>query len=680
MWRQVVAQSPGKNAPTAEVVRYDVGWKALNTMLKSGRSLSGHERNCCFLNTRGGRFADISAAANIDFDDDGRVLALTDWDFDGDIDFWIANRTGPQVRFLRNDTDNQHGFVAFRLEGVQCNRDAIGARVELHLADGTDHPLRIRTLRAGEGYLAQSSKWLHFGLGDANRIDHVVVRWPDGSRETIGPIQPNQRYKIRQGTGRAEAWNPPQRSVTLTPSEVKVPPSTDKSRIVLIAPVPIPDMKYTGRAGGAEEPIASGSGRPRLINLWATWCMPCLQELNEWQSHRDDLQQSGLDVVAINVDEPIADRAAQLAKINQTLDSMEFPFASGYGSVELVNQFDVLQRALLARQRPLPVPSSFLIDAGGNLRIIYKGPVDVKQIVADAQLLDASPAEIVTASVPFEGIWLGQPAGSSPNQIAVKFIEGGFVKQAEQYIRKMVPMEIDNPRYKPAEMYVLLGALCLDQKRYEESADAFQKALELNPNHRQSHIELAGILRHLKQPAKAAAHYERALERRPNDPELRLELGLSLIDQGDPQAALRELVKSVDLRPTAIAHHILGTTLIQLGRVPEAMTSFNAALKLNPRLVASANNLAWLLATNETVRDGARAVTLLENLLQKREARTPGNLDTLAAAYAESGRFDEAIKTATEAVRLAKAEGDVRKSRSIQKRLSLYQQSKPYRE
>ena len=110
-------------------MRYDVGWKALNTMLKSGRSLSGHERNCCFLNTRGGRFADISGVANIDFDDDGRVLALADWDFDGDIDFWIANRTGPQVRFLRNDDDNDFGFVAFMLEGTSCNRDAIGARL-----------------------------------------------------------------------------------------------------------------------------------------------------------------------------------------------------------------------------------------------------------------------------------------------------------------------------------------------------------------------------------------------------------------------------------------------------------------------------------------------------------------------------------------------------------------------
>ena len=56
-----------------------------------------------------------------------------DWDFDGDLDLWIANRSGPQVRFLRNDLVTPHHFLAIRLEGKTCNRDAIGARVELTL-------------------------------------------------------------------------------------------------------------------------------------------------------------------------------------------------------------------------------------------------------------------------------------------------------------------------------------------------------------------------------------------------------------------------------------------------------------------------------------------------------------------------------------------------------------------
>ena len=116
MWRQVVAQSPGENAADSDVLRYDVGWKALNTMLKAGRSLSGNERNCAFLNTGGSRFADISQATGLDFDDDGRAVASVDWDQDGDLDFWISNRTAPQTRFLRNNTDQTNHFIQLRLQ------------------------------------------------------------------------------------------------------------------------------------------------------------------------------------------------------------------------------------------------------------------------------------------------------------------------------------------------------------------------------------------------------------------------------------------------------------------------------------------------------------------------------------------------------------------------------------
>ena len=135
-----------------------------------GISWSGHERNCCYLNTGDGRFANISAASGLDFMDDARACALVDWDHDGDVDLWSVNRTAPQVRMLRNDTPSDHHYLALRLEGRTCNRDAIGARVEVTLKDEqSGNPQMIKTLRAGEGFLSQSSKWLHFGLG---KLDH----------------------------------------------------------------------------------------------------------------------------------------------------------------------------------------------------------------------------------------------------------------------------------------------------------------------------------------------------------------------------------------------------------------------------------------------------------------------------------------------------------------------------
>ncbi len=107
----------------------------MNRLLHQGRSFSGREANRAFLNTGSGRFADISAASGLDFLDDGRAVAVADWDFDGDLDLWITNRTAPRVRFLRNNLKSESGHVAIKLQGNggSTNRDAIGARIELHL-------------------------------------------------------------------------------------------------------------------------------------------------------------------------------------------------------------------------------------------------------------------------------------------------------------------------------------------------------------------------------------------------------------------------------------------------------------------------------------------------------------------------------------------------------------------
>ena len=88
---------------------------ALSSMIDSGRSFSGRERNCVFLNTRDGRFANLSAGSGLDFPDDGRALAVCDWDQDGDLDLWLSARTGPMLRFVRNDSGDGHNFVAVRL-------------------------------------------------------------------------------------------------------------------------------------------------------------------------------------------------------------------------------------------------------------------------------------------------------------------------------------------------------------------------------------------------------------------------------------------------------------------------------------------------------------------------------------------------------------------------------------
>jgi hypothetical protein len=245
--------------------------RALHGLVASGRSFSGHERHTCFLNTGGARFANISGVSGLDYPDDGRGVAVTDWDLDGDQDLWIVNRNGPQVRFLRNDAPTDHAFLALRLvgNGTTSNRDAIGARVEVfrvqgsgfssHSSDAGENELGVRTsnrkseignrkliktLRAGEGYLAQSSKWLHFGLGRSAGVERVVVRWPGGEAETFRGLEPNRRYRLVQGSGLPEPWVAPSREIALRASTLVAPRSSSPGRHIVSTRLPTPAFDY----------------------------------------------------------------------------------------------------------------------------------------------------------------------------------------------------------------------------------------------------------------------------------------------------------------------------------------------------------------------------------------------------------------------------------------------------
>ncbi len=137
------------------------------------------------------------------------------------------------------------------LEGTTCNRDAIGARITI-TTDG-DVPTQIETLRAGEGYLSQSSKWIHFGLGTARQIEQVTVHWPGGETEEFQGLHPGQRYVLRQGSGHAEPWLRESTATALVAQPVKVDLVSEQARIVLAGRVPMPALPYETPNGGRQQ-------------------------------------------------------------------------------------------------------------------------------------------------------------------------------------------------------------------------------------------------------------------------------------------------------------------------------------------------------------------------------------------------------------------------------------------
>ena len=224
----------------ANAVRnYADSWRATLKLVRSGYSWSGNERNCVFLNctesslSNDVRFSDASAISGLDFPDDGRAVAVVDWDHDGDLDLWLRNRTAPRLRLMLNSTVQlapATQSVSLRLIGTQSNRDAIGARVVLQFKNSNQSHSRTQSIRAGDGFLSQSSKLIHFGLPSTATIEQLTIFWPGAEPEIIRDITAGSNYEVTQGTGQAEK-RAHRSQVALTPKATKTLQPTAAARL-----------------------------------------------------------------------------------------------------------------------------------------------------------------------------------------------------------------------------------------------------------------------------------------------------------------------------------------------------------------------------------------------------------------------------------------------------------------
>ena len=193
-WRQVVANSPENAKPG---VAYEQGWNAVNELIRADATWSGYERNLLYLNNGDGTFSDVSGVAGMDFVEDSRTFALGDFDGDGRVEMVLKNRSAPGLRYLKNVMPQIAPAIALRLTGKKSNRDAIGARVMIETSAGQ----QTRFVQAGSGFLAQHSKELLFGLGQASGKISATIRWPGGLVEKLEDLPANHRVWVGEGAG-----------------------------------------------------------------------------------------------------------------------------------------------------------------------------------------------------------------------------------------------------------------------------------------------------------------------------------------------------------------------------------------------------------------------------------------------------------------------------------------------
>ncbi len=149
-----------------------------------------------YQNLRDGTFADASQKAGPDFmqPEVGRGVAFGDYDNDGDLDLIIANLNG-SPRLLRADRRDSNHWIMFRLEAKGGTRDAIGSRLRIECSGLT----QIWEIKRAVGIYSASDPRAHFGLGECDAVEHLQVRWPDGTTQAFEKVPADRHYLLRQG-------------------------------------------------------------------------------------------------------------------------------------------------------------------------------------------------------------------------------------------------------------------------------------------------------------------------------------------------------------------------------------------------------------------------------------------------------------------------------------------------
>ena len=319
-----------------------------------GFSFSGYERDALFLNLQGKKFLDISGVSGIDSISDGRAAIFADFDNDGDYDVFLTTIQGPGHLLFRNNVGQDNHWLRIMLEGGRdLGRDAYGSVVRLKTSAGTLTKIKS----GGAGFLSQHDPRLLFGLGQDDRGQSLEVTWANGKVEAFrGDLSAGKTLLLREGAGQVE-------EVKLGRTNLPDPLTREEALVqglkIRIGQA-FPDLPLKTLAGQSLNLRSQLKvGRRLLINLWATWCVPCATEMPELEQLRAPLAGKGIDLIGVSVDADPEARVAQFAKKKK----VNYPiYLGGVPTIEQVFAGD-----------ELAVPLTVLVDEKGTVQEIIFG-------------------------------------------------------------------------------------------------------------------------------------------------------------------------------------------------------------------------------------------------------------------------------------------------------------------
>ena len=260
--------------------------------------------------------------------------------------------------------------------------------------------------------------------------------------------------------------------------------------------------------------------------------------------------------------------------------------------------------------------------------------------------------------------------------LARLLVEKGEFEDAIAHYEQALTINPDD-----AEAHNNLGSTLFQIGRVDEAIVHFQKALAIQPDYADASCNLANALLSKGDMDGAIVHYTACLALSPNQADVQYNLASALFRKGRTDEAIVHYQKTLELQPgNANAHANLGSALLEKGRPQDAIAQYREALAVAPENIAAQSNLAWLLATSSdpSLRNGSEAVLLAETASRLSGGNRPLILRILAAAYAETGRFADAIETAQQALRLAGTGDNTILVNALRKEIALYQSGLPY--
>ena len=627
-WRQVVGNSP---AQFSSAPKYEQGWNTINELIRSDRSWSGHERNVCYSNHGDGNCSDISGITGIDFPDDSRAFALTDFDHDGRLEVLLKNRNAPQLRLLRNTMPEVGNAVVFKLRGTKSNRDAIGAALTLEAAGRT----QTKYVQAGSGFLSQHTKEVFFGVADASGLVKVTVLWPSGAKDVHERVPVNHRVELTEGSIDLRSMPFAVAGMDTKPATLPIEPLPHPVETWLLQPLRAPGFSLPDASGTVWELHAIPTNK--LLVLWSSESSASLAQLRSLAKNKRLFP--ALQILALSLDSPDDGFAIR------SFPSERFPFPLLTATAEVAGTYNVFFRYLFDRHRDLGVPTSFLVGSDGMVLKVYQGEVHSDRLAQDLDLIPGTSAERVKMALPFPGTLHLGAFQRNDFTYGVAFFQRGYLEAATESFQQVIASHPDDAEahYNLGTLYLRrknlvaaresldrtvqlkpnhpeawnnLGMLAAEEGHMDEAVRNFRRCLELRPNYVVGLLNLGNLLRREKQFARSEEALSRALELERENPEVNYSLGMLYAEQGQTQKGENSFQRALQLRPDyPDALNNFGVLLVREQRFASAEEKFMACIQNNPDFDQAYLNLARLYVLLNK-KDDARKT--LQDLLRRK--------------------------------------------------------------